>query len=96
MKKELKDMTVEERQAFMEALLEELHDRGELAVVYLTIEEIQGNLYAWDAETNEFLGQGATRDALFERLSEQAAGNTMYRIKRDQGGDLLTGNGLTH
>jgi hypothetical protein len=59
-----------------------------LPIVQLSIEHLQGSLYAWDAETNKFLAQGTTPDALFERLAEQTTESVMYRVDR-AGTELL-------
>jgi hypothetical protein len=61
---------------------------SKLPVVHLSIEFMQGSFYAWDAETNKFLGQGITPAALFERLAEQATKSVMYRVDK-AGTELL-------
>ena len=93
---EFDKLTDEEKAEFAQAILADLVERGEIDIVHLNIEEIQGNLYAWNVETNEFLGQGATQTELFERLADRAQGNTMYRIAKDHGGQMLRDKGLTN
>ena len=78
--KNIEDMSMAEKQEYMQQVIDELAERGELDVVRLNIEEHQGWLYAWDADNNEFLGQGETRDQLFQRLSDQVTRNTMFKI----------------
>lgn len=51
-----------------------------LPVVHLQIERHQGQFYAWNQDTNEFLGQGTDRNSLIERISEQARESVAYRM----------------
>lgn len=40
-------------------------------LLHIYVEDIQGQLYAWEEETHVFLGQGATKQALFDRICDQ-------------------------
>lgn len=68
----------------------------EINVVYIYVEEIQGNLYAWEEETDQFLGQGSTVEALFERLKADLADGMVhvFKVAADRGGKLLTQRGI--
>lgn len=68
--------------------------------VFLNIEEHENWLYAWDSKSNEFLAQGATVEALFERLYERAMSqpgerSTVYRIAKNGGGEIVKQRLLT-
>lgn len=64
---------------------------------HMIIEEIQGHLYAWDKYSNEFLGQGATVEKLFERLQDDVPGGStvVFRIAKEDGGQILYKRSLT-
>lgn len=54
-----------------------------LPQVHLVIEKHQGHLYAWDRDTNKFLGQGPNKEALFERLAEQAKKSVAFHVAKE-------------
>jgi hypothetical protein len=53
------------------------------------VEQHQGHLYAWRKSDHKFLGQGADRDSLFKRLSEDVQGMVVYLCDVEDGGELL-------
>lgn len=57
--------------------------------VSIYVEEHNGWLYAWRKADHEFLGQGATAEALFERLAEDVAGTIVYLVSEEDGGHLV-------
>lgn len=65
--------------------------------VHLIIEELQGQLYAWDKFTNQFRGQGKTIADLFERLQEDIdeGCTVVFRISKEEGGQILYQRSLT-
>lgn len=63
--------------------------------VNIYVEEHNGWLYAWRKSDHEFLGQGATPQALFERMSEDVAGTVVFLVSEDDGGHLVQ-KGLTN
>ncbi len=65
--------------------------------LHMIVEELQGQLYAWNKRTNEFLGQGATVEKLFTRLQDAVPNNStvVFRIAREEGGKILYERGLT-
>lgn len=82
-----------EQRAEIEAVLADADE------VYLRIEEHQGWLYAWNDATDEFMTQGATVVELFDRLYEVAErisnNHVVFRIKKDEGGEILRNRSLT-
>lgn len=66
------------------------------AVVYIYVEEIQGSLFAWEEQTNRFLGQGTSVATLFQRLKDDIPDGvmTVFKAHADRGGLLLTERGL--
>lgn len=56
---------------------------SQLEVVELEIEKMQGVYYAWNRQTNEFLGQGADRHSLIERITAQAKHSVAYRFPKN-------------
>lgn len=68
----------------------------EINVVYIYVEDIQGNLYAWEEDTDRFLGQGDTVEALFTRLKADLADGMVhvFKVSADRGGKLLTERGV--
>lgn len=68
----------------------------EVYVVYIYVEEIQGSLFAWEEDTDQFLGQGTTVDALFERLKQDVPDGsiTVFKVSAERGGKLLATRGV--
>jgi hypothetical protein len=69
----------------------------DINIVRIYVEEIQGGLYAWEEETNQFLGQGTTVDALFDRIKEGLPDGMIHVLKchAERGGKLLHDRGVT-
>ena len=65
--------------------------------LHMIVEELQGQLYAWNKRTNEFLGQGATVEKLFDRLYDEVpVGSTVvFRIAPEDGGKIIKQRNLT-
>jgi hypothetical protein len=57
--------------------------------VEVYVEQHQGHLYAWRKSDHRFLGQGADKQALFERLAADVRGMVVYVCDVNDGGDLL-------
>lgn len=72
---------------------------AEADTIFLTIEEHDDWLYAWDRDNNRFLAQGSTIKDLFERLYELAHtlsdSHVMFRIEKQDGGEILKRRSLT-
>ncbi len=62
-----------------------------LTAMEIKIEEVQGTLYAYRLDNNQFLGQGPDRDQLIERLKENLT-NVRLIITEDNGAGLLQKN----
>jgi hypothetical protein len=68
----------------------EQDDNGEdHEVVEVKIEEHQGCLYAFRKDNDKFLGQGATREELIERLKEEFSGTVKMIVREVDGADLI-------
>lgn len=65
----------------------------ELEVCEVRIEQHQGQLYAYRKDNNHFLGQGADRDSLIERLKQQFQKDTKLVITEEDGAKYITQNG---
>jgi len=59
-----------------------------LTPMEIKIEEVQGMLYAYRLDNNQFLGQGVDRDQLIDRLKENLT-NVRLIISEDNGSRLL-------
>lgn len=59
--------------------------------INLVIEEHHNWLYAWNKDTNEFLGQADTVQGLFKRIAEDIPDTEICGIKcaKDDGGLIL-------
>ena len=66
------------------------------AVVYIYVEEIQGSLFAWEEQTNRFLGQGTSVASLLQRLKDDIPDGSMtvFKAHAERGGLLLAERGL--
>lgn len=58
-------------------------DGAEPEVIFMYVEKINGQYYAWEEETHSFLGQGLTRDGLFERVADNARieGKAVFMVR---------------
>lgn len=70
------------------AELPEGHEDG-LPKVEVKIEQHGGQLYAYRADNDEFLGQGTDRESLITAIQEKTKDNFIMVVRQDQGGDLL-------
>lgn len=68
--------------------LPEGHEDG-LPKVEVKIEQHGGQLYAYRADNDEFLGQGTDRETLIEAIQVKTKDNFIMVVRQDQGGDLL-------
>ncbi len=59
-----------------------------LTPMEIKIEEVQGMLYAYRLDNNQFLGQGVDRDQLIDRLKENLT-NVRLIIAEENGSRLL-------
>lgn len=73
---------------------EEVDEQG-LTVRDIRIELHNDTLYAFAKDTDEFLGQGATKEALVERLAEKMV-NVRLLISKEDGGELIGENINVH
>jgi hypothetical protein len=60
-----------------------------LPKVEVRIEEVNGSLYAYRVDTDEFLGQGADATALIERITEINKTNFILVVSQENGSDLM-------
>jgi len=60
-----------------------------LPKVQVRIEEVNGSLYAYRVDTDEFLGQGADATALIERITEINKTNFILVVSQENGSDLM-------
>ncbi len=68
----------------------EVDENGEeQEVVEVKIEEHHGQLYAFRKDTDKFLGQGATREELIERLKHEFSGTVKMIVREADGADLI-------
>ena len=62
---------------------------GELPRVEVRIEEVDGGLYAYRIDTQEFLGQGTDQTTLLDRIKEVNKTNFILVVSQSNGADLL-------
>ncbi len=65
---------------------EEDRELGIRETIHIKIEQHQGQIYAFRADTDEFLGQGTDREDLVRRIAQRFKG---VRMIVDEGADLL-------
>lgn len=58
-------------------------------VVRIKIEEINGSLYAYTADTDTFLAQGSTAEDLVKGILQRLPTGSRVICSRDQGGELI-------
>jgi hypothetical protein len=58
-------------------------------IVEVKIEEHHGQLYAFRKDTDKFLGQGANREELIERLKHEFSGTVKMIIREADGAELI-------
>jgi hypothetical protein len=61
----------------------------ELPRVEVRIEEVDGGLYAYRIDTQEFLGQGTDQTTLIDRIKEVNKTNFILVVSQSNGADLL-------
>jgi hypothetical protein len=61
----------------------------ELPRVEVRIEEVDGSLYAYRIDTQEFLGQGTDQTTLIDRIKEVNKSNFILVVSQSNGADLL-------
>jgi hypothetical protein len=61
----------------------------ELPRVEVRIEEVNGSLYAYRIDTQEFLGQGTDQTTLIDRIKEVNKTNFILVVSQSNGADLL-------
>ena len=61
----------------------------ELPRVEVRIEEVDGGLYAYRIDTQEFLGQGTDQTTLLDRIKEVNKTNFILVVSQSNGADLL-------
>lgn len=64
----------------------------ELEVVEVKIEEHHGALYAFRKDNDKFLGQGANRDELIERMRHEFSGTVKMVVSKEDGADYINQN----
>lgn len=86
----LKDLKVTEQDLRNLRLnkLSEFEAEPDRPEVEITVEQHQGQLYAYRRDSGEFLGQGTDRDSLVARIAEKHKG-IVFRVPKDSGADLL-------
>jgi len=57
--------------------------------VEVRIEEVDGGLYAYRIDTQEFLGQGTDQTTLIDRIKEVNKTNFILVVSQSNGADLL-------
>lgn len=62
---------------------------GELPKVEVRIEEVDGGLYAYRIDTQEFLGQGTDQTTLLDSIKELHKTNFILVVSQSNGADLL-------
>ena len=62
---------------------------AELPRVEVRIEEVNGGLYAYRIDTQEFLGQGTDQTTLIDRIKELNKTNFILVVSQSNGADLL-------
>ena len=76
------------RKAIKNLQIEELQEE-ELPRVEVRIEEVDGSLYAYRIDTQEFLGQGTDQTTLIDRIKEVNKTNFILVVSQSNGADLL-------
>jgi len=61
----------------------------QLPRVEVRIEEVDGGLYAYRIDTQEFLGQGTDQTTLIDRIKEVNKTNFILVVSQSNGADLL-------
>ena len=64
-------------------------EEAELPRVEVRIEEVNGGLYAYRIDTQEFLGQGTDQTTLIDRIKEVNKTNFILVVSQSNGADLL-------
>ena len=59
-------------------------------VVDIKVEQLQGQLYAYEVDRDTFIAQGQTSDELLERILDRYPANHRIICDRSNGGDLIT------
>ena len=77
LRKAIKNLQIEEDQ------------EEELPRVEVRIEEVDGSLYAYRIDTQEFLGQGTDQTTLIDRIKEVNKTNFILVVSQSNGADLL-------
>ena len=77
LKRAIKNLQIEEDQ------------EEELPRVEVRIEEVNGSLYAYRVDTEEFLGQGTDQTTLIDRIKEVNKTNFILVVSQSNGADLL-------
>jgi hypothetical protein len=72
----------------IENLQSEVAEDG-LPRVEVRIEEVDGGLYAYRIDTQEFLGQGTDQTTLIDRIKEVNKTNFILVVSQSNGADLL-------
>jgi len=72
----------------IENLQNEVAEDG-LPRVEVRIEEVDGGLYAYRIDTQEFLGQGTDQTTLIDRIKEVNKTNFILVVSQSNGADLL-------
>ncbi len=68
----------------------ETDDNGEeQEVVEVKIELHHGQLYAFRKDTDKFLGQGATREELIERMNHEFSGTVKVIVREEDGAEYF-------
>ena len=76
------------RQAIIK-LQRDSSEEDELPRVEVRIEEVDGGLYAYRIDTQEFLGQGTDQTTLIDRIKEVNKSNFILVVSQSNGADLL-------
>jgi hypothetical protein len=80
---DLENMKIEE----LLAKKEDEHDETEVAI---TVETVNGQLYAYTKENPRFLAQGRNREELITALGEKLSDATILISEGDEGFELMT------
>ena len=64
-------------------------EEDQLPRVEVRIEEVNGGLYAYRLDTQEFLGQGTDQTTLIDRIKEVNKTNFILVVSQSNGADLL-------
>lgn len=91
-------VTPEKLESIMEDLRSEIESPGQLNLeadddaIMIRIEQHNNTLYAYRKDTEEFLGQGADKDSLIERLALQFPTGARLVLTEDDGAALIKEN----